>query len=53
MFFFFTEDRQPCQIIDYRDIYDKLKDKPAGKWTREIEQFSVLYLWKQNDSREA
>ncbi len=53
MFFFFPEERElpPCQIIDYRDIYDRLKHIPADRWTRELDQFSVLFLWKLNDRR--
>lgn len=51
MFFFFQKERPPCEIIDYRDIYNCLKDKPADKWTRELDQFHVLNLWRLNDRR--
>lgn len=39
-------------VIDYRDLYDRLKDVPADNWTREIDRFEKLYEWKMNDSRE-
>lgn len=38
-------------VIDYRDIYDQLKDKPAKELNRELKMFGRLYLWKQNDRR--
>lgn len=43
---------EPGIVIDYRDIYDRLKDKPASRFTREMELFSRLYDWKLNDPRE-
>ncbi|WP_342576569.1 hypothetical protein [Paenibacillus sp. FSL M8-0142] len=39
-------------VIDYRTLYDRLKDTDASKWTREMELFSKLYYWKLNDPRE-
>ncbi|MBG9567461.1 hypothetical protein ABE38_19055 [Brevibacillus agri] len=39
-------------IVDYRVLYERLKDKPAARWTWETELFSRLYLWKLNDQRE-
>jgi len=51
MFFFFEESaQQHCEIIDYRDIYDRLKDIPAT-WTREFDLFSRLWYWHENDPR--
>lgn len=41
-----------CIIIDYRVLYERLKDVSAAKWTREVELFSRLYYWKLNDQRE-
>jgi hypothetical protein len=38
-------------VIDYRIIYERLKDKPASELTRELELFSRLYCWKLNDAR--
>lgn len=43
--------KAPCIIIDYRDLYDRLKDIPAV-WSQEMEMFSRLWYWKQNDPRE-
>lgn len=38
-------------IIDYRDIYDRLKDVPANL-TKGLDIFEKLYQWKMNDKRE-
>lgn len=38
-------------IIDYRDIYDRLKVIPANL-TRDMVVFEKLYQWKMNDKRE-
>lgn len=38
-------------VIDYRDLYERLKNISADKWTREMELFSKLYYWKLNDQR--
>lgn len=38
-------------MIDYRIIYERLKDKPAAELTRETELFSRLYRWRLNDAR--
>ncbi|MEK5166172.1 hypothetical protein NYE69_28105 [Paenibacillus sp. FSL R5-0527] len=43
---------EAANVIDYRALYDRLKDISAAKWTREIEMFSRLYYWKLNDRRE-
>ncbi|WP_199898934.1 hypothetical protein [Paenibacillus popilliae] len=40
------------KVIDYRVLYERLKDVPATRWTREMELFSRLYLWRQNDPRD-
>ncbi|GIO84559.1 hypothetical protein J25TS5_14910 [Paenibacillus faecis] len=40
-------------VIDYRILYDRLKETSAGTWTREMELFSKLYCWKLNDRRES
>ncbi|MEK5477526.1 hypothetical protein NYE70_11335 [Paenibacillus sp. FSL R5-0407] len=39
-------------VIDYRVLYDRLKETSAATWTREMELFSKLYYWKLNDLRE-
>ncbi|MNP55872.1 hypothetical protein D3C76_1505490 [compost metagenome] len=39
-------------IIDYRDIYDRLKDIPADRLKKELNSFEKLYQWKMNDIRE-
>lgn len=39
-------------VIDYRDLYERLKNISAARWTREMELFSKLYYWKINDPRE-
>ncbi|EES73470.1 hypothetical protein POTG_01765 [Paenibacillus sp. oral taxon 786 str. D14] len=46
-------DKQHNNVIDYRDVYERLKDISAARWTREMELFSRLYLWKLNDQRDA
>ncbi|WP_170287155.1 hypothetical protein [Paenibacillus faecis] len=44
---------ETSNVIDYRDLYDRLKEISAAKWTREMEMFSKLYCWKLNDRRES
>lgn len=44
-------DEEKSKVIDYRVLYDRLKDGSAATWTREMELFSRLYLWRQNDTR--
>lgn len=39
-------------IIDYRDIYDQLKDIPADRPTIQLDLFEKLHQWKMNDMRE-
>lgn len=39
-------------LIDYRDIYERLKDVTADSWSKELDWFGKLYEWKMNDTRE-
>lgn len=40
------------KVIDYRDVYDRLKDITADRWSRDLDRFGKLYEWKMNDMRE-
>ncbi|MDU7473598.1 MAG: hypothetical protein E7L01_09695 [Paenibacillus macerans] len=44
-------DEAKSNVIDYRVLYERLKDGSAATWTREMELFSLLYFWKINDTR--
>lgn len=35
------------EIIDYRKIYDKSKDKPAKKIDRDFLFFEKLFAWRE------
>lgn len=37
------------KVIDYRDIYERLKEITADRWIRELDWFEKLYEWRMND----
>lgn len=39
------------KVIDYRVIYDRLKDVVADRWSPDLDRFGKLYEWKLNDTR--
>ena len=41
------------RVIDYKQLYDKLKDRPAEKWTREIMIFYKLFQWSEHEKEES
>lgn len=40
-----------CIVIDYRDLYDQMKDLPADEY-EQLAIFCKLAEWKKNDERE-
>lgn len=43
---------EQSNVIDYREIYDHLKDMAAENWSKQMKIFEKLYEWKLNDPRE-
>lgn len=37
------------EIIDYRKLYDKSKDKPAKKIDRDFLVFEKLFAWREHE----
>lgn len=48
MVIWFMAKEKACEIIDYKDLYNDMKDKPA-KRLEDVEFFEVLARWKEND----
>lgn len=39
-----------CKVINYMDIYNRLKDEPAV-WDKKLQIFGKLYEWKLNEQQ--
>lgn len=37
------------EVIDYRKLYDRLKDRPAKKMDREFLIFCKLFEWREHE----
>jgi hypothetical protein len=46
------EDLEFKNVIDYRDIYNQLKNALADEYSKLLEIFDKLHQWKLNDTRE-